>query len=206
MAFGRVGQGFEAVRGEIHNSEIGNLPRRIGQKGEAESLPDKFGVKRENLITIQEGLTNKERQEIQKECGWKKEIVEGIESKRQLEIYKKADLHEEMVNTRECLVKNIDINYIDPKTDMTNLQRMQRGLSPIDAKTGEKIELHHMGQSFHSPFAELTENSEHGDGNHSILHTKHEDSWRNDPEKVKEYQIQKKAHWIERAETFKELN
>lgn len=203
MVFGgleqRIGMGWK----DFH-SEIESLPERIGCVGEINSLPEKLGDRRENLAGANEGLTRKERMEIQKDCGWTKKIVDGIENKGQLEIYKKAELHEEKVNERECLVKEIDINYVDPKTNMTNLQRMERGLSPVDANTGEKIELHHMGQNFNSPFAELRENSEHGDGNHGILHTRHEDSWRNTPEKVREYQIQKKTHWIERAEMLKE--
>ena len=40
-----------------------------------------------------------------------------------------------------------------------------------------------MGTNSDSPFAELLENSEHGDGNHKTLHPKDKDSFRNDKEK-----------------------
>lgn len=146
-----------------------------------------------------EGLTDEEKQKIKEETGWSDEIVDAIESMDQYEIYKNAGLHEEEINGRKCLVKDIDMDYVDPKTGMTNRERMKQGLSPIDAKTGEKIELHHMGQKFDAPFAELTETSEHGDGNHKTLHTNTEDSWRNDPEKDKEYRQEKKDHWMQRA-------
>ena len=76
---------------------------------------------------------------------------------------------------------------------------MAEGKSPIDSKTGEKIELHHMGQNFDGPFAELCENSEHGDGNHKTLHTSNEGSWRNDPEQKNQYQREKAQHWKTRA-------
>ena len=117
----------------------------------------------------------------------------------QYEIYKKADLHEEEIDGRKCLVKDIDLDYVDPKTGMTNRERMAKGRSPIDAKTEEKIELHHMGQGFDAPFAELCENNEHGDGNHATLHTKTSDSWRNDPELEKQYRGEKEEHWKTRV-------
>lgn len=147
----------------------------------------------------QEGLTDEEKQKIKEETGWSDEIIDAIENMDQYEIYKNAGLHEEEINGRKCLVKDIDMDYVDPKTGMTNRERMERGLSPIDSKTGEKIELHHMGQKFDAPFAELSETSEHGDGKHKTLHTSTEDSWRNDPEKNKEYNTQRKEHWEQRV-------
>ena len=60
-------------------------------------------------------------------------------------------------------------------------------------------ELHHVGQSFDSPFAELDENSEHGDGNQKTLHPKTEDSWRNDKELVNQYNKEKAEHWKTRS-------
>lgn len=146
-----------------------------------------------------EGLTDEEKQKIKEETGWSDEIIDHIESMDQYEIYKNAGLHEEEINGRKCLVKDIDMDYVDPKTGMTNRERMEHGLSPIDSKTGEKIELHHMGQKHDGPFAELCENSEHGDGKYSTLHTSTEESWRNDPEKNKEYNNQRKEHWKQRA-------
>lgn len=146
-----------------------------------------------------EGLTDKEKQKIKEETGWSDVIIDAIESMDQYEIYKNAGLHEAEINGRKCLVKDIDMDYVDPKTGMTNRERMERGLSPIDSKTGEKIELHHMGQKFDAPFAELSENSEHGDGRHKTLHTSTEDSWRNDSEKNREYNNQRKEHWEQRV-------
>lgn len=148
------------------------------------------------------GLTDEEKLKIKEETGWSDEIVDHIESMEQYEIYKNAGLYEAEINGRKCLIKDIDMDYVDPKTGMTNRERLAhrpRSLSPIDAKTGEKIELHHMGQDFNGPFAELCENSEHGDGNHSVLHDVNSESWRRDPDKKKEYQNQKDAHCSARA-------
>ena len=146
-------------------------------------------------------LTDEEKLRIKEETGWSDEIIDHIKDMNQYEIYKNADLHEEEINGRKCLVKDIDMDYVDPKTGMTNRERLShkpRPLSPIDSKTGEKIELHHMGQDFDGPFAELCENSEHGDGKHSVLHDVNSESWRRDPEKKREYQDQKDAHWSSR--------
>lgn len=147
-----------------------------------------------------EGLTDEEKKEIKEETGWSDEIIDHIENMEQYEIYKNAGLHEAEIDGRKCLIKDIDMDYVDPKTGMTNRELMEKGRSPIDSKTGEKIELHHMGQDYNSPFAELCENSEHGDGNYSILHTKYEDSWRNNPELNNQYKnVDKPNHWKERA-------
>ena len=148
------------------------------------------------------GLTDEEKARIKEETGWSDEIIDHIDSMEQYEIYKNADLEERDVNGRPCLCKKIDMDYVDPKTGMTNRERLSRKppLAPIDAKTGEKIELHHMGQDFNGPFVELCENSEHGDGNHGILHPKSEGSWRNDPEKKSEYKQQRQSHWEARSQ------
>ena len=147
------------------------------------------------------GLTENEQAEIIKETGWPAEIVNCIESIDQCEVYKNADLHEAEIDGRKCLVKNIDMDYVDPKTGLTNRELMEKGRAPIDAKTGESIELHHMGQNFNSPFAELCANSEHGDGKDAILHDKKVESWRQDPEKKNQYNnVQRPNHWKARAE------
>ena len=115
-------------------------------------------------------------------------------------ILKNADLHEAEIDGRKCLVKDIDMDYVDPKTGLTNRELMEKGRAPIDAKTGEPIELHHMGQNFNSPFAELCANSEHGDGKDAILHDKKVESWRQDPEKKNQYNnVQRPNHWKSRA-------
>ncbi len=147
------------------------------------------------------GLTDEEKALIKNETNWSDGIVDHIESMDQYEIYKNADLYEAEVNGRPCLLKEIDLDYVDPKTGMTNRELIEtKGRSPIDSKTGERIELHHMGQDPNGPFAELCENSEHGGGNHGILHTRFEDSWRNDSELNKQYQKDKRNHWKVRVQ------
>ena len=154
-------------------------------------------------------LTEKEKKQIEKETGWSSKIIEHIKNMAQYEIYKKADLVEREINGRPCLIKrDLDMDYVSPKTiddkhpnGISNKELMSQGRSPYDSKTGERIELHHMGQSYDSPFAELCENSEHGDGNHGVLHNTTIESWRQDPDLKKRYNNQDRPkHWIGRSE------
>ena len=161
---------------------------------------DEGGKDAESIEDKQGELSDADRAELKEETGWSDEVVDSIDTSEQAEIYKNADLHEDNINGRECLVKEIDYDYVDEKTGMTNRELMAKGRSPYDAKTGEKIELHHMGQEYDAPFAELTENSEHGDGNHSILHPKTEGSWRNDKTLEAQYNKEKREHWKTRSE------
>ena len=148
-------------------------------------------------------LAKLDKAQIQREMGWSggfvDKMIEVGTTREQYELYKNADLHEMIIKGRYCLCKKIDMNYVDEKTGMTNRELMELGRSPIDSKSGEKITLHHMGQRFDGPFVELTEKTEHGDGNHSTLHPNKEGSFRKDPAKNNEYNIQRKEHWQVRA-------
>lgn len=170
--------------------------------GDTNSADDteRLNQKTDSNAEEQLGLTDEEKARIKEETGWSDEIIDHIDSMEQYEIYKNADLEEREVNGRPCLCKKIDLDYVDPKTGKTNRERISQGLVPIDAKTGERIELHHMGQDPDGPFAELCENSEHGDGNHKILHPKSEGSWRDDKGKITAFEQQKHKHWAERAQ------
>lgn len=140
------------------------------------------------------------RAEIDEKSDYSSEVNEKISSVKELEVYQKANLKEENIDGRTCLVRdNIDMEYVDPKSGMTNQELMAKGRAPYDAKTGERIELHHIGQDYDSPLAELTENSEHGDY-YSALHTKEGESWRNDSQKNNHYNnVERPDHWKSRV-------
>ena len=178
--------------------------KELHVKGEADAVPKETGesVKEtKNSETKSEGLTAEQEKLILRETGWPPEIINSIENWAQYsEVYKDAGLHAVKIDGRWCLVKDIDMEYVDPKTGLTNRQLVEKGRAPIDAKTGERIELHHMGQDYDSPLAELCENSEHGDGKDAILHDKKIESWRQDPEKKNYYNnVQRPNHWKARA-------
>lgn len=140
------------------------------------------------------------RTEINEKSDYSAEVNDRISSVEELEVYQNANLKEETVDGRICLVRDdIDMEYVDPKTGSTNQELMEKGRAPYDAKTGERIELHHIGQESDSPLAELTADSEHGDY-YSALHTKEGESWRNDSKKNNHYNnVERPDHWKARV-------
>lgn len=165
------------------------LPSAIG-----ENIYDVVDLSEKKMLSMEEKL------KIKEESGWSDEIVDQIKSMEEYEIYKQADVHEKIVDGRPCLCKDIDMDlkYMDPKTGetQTNRERMADGKSPVDGKTGEKIELHHIGQNYDGPFIQLKENSEHGGVNHKILHDNKLESFRNDTSLKNHYNnVDRPNHW-----------
>lgn len=121
-----------------------------------------------------------------------------IRSVKELRIYQQFNL-KEAVLTRPALILDIDPDYRTPNGE-TNAERMMRGLAPYDATTGSIIDLHHIGQQYDAPFAELPHCIHNGTGISSILHYVKKPSWRNEPNKVKEYLKESTAYWKQRGE------
>lgn len=193
---------FGEIVGQVNNTDVNNKPYSL-------SVHDKTDHETDNTET-KSSLSEAEREQIKAETGWSDKIIDHIENMDQYEIYKKANLKEVVINDRPCLVKaDFDPDYVSPKTiddehpnGVSNRELMADGKSPYDSKTGEKLELHHMGQDYDSPFAELCENGEHGDGNHETLHDNTKPSWRRDPELKNKYNNEDKPnHWKERINT-----
>lgn len=135
---------------------------------------------------------------LEKESTYSMEVNKYISSPEELQVYKDAGLVEKNIDGRVCLIReDLDLEYVDKQSGFTNAELIAKGRSPYDAKTGERIELHHIGQDFNAPFAELQSVSEH-DIYSKTLHKSEMDSWRRDPEKVSEYSKQRKAHWKNR--------
>ena len=149
-------------------------------------------------------LTETEREAIKTEINEKSEyssdVNDHISSVEELEVYQKAGLKEETVGGRTCLIRtDINFDYVDPVSQKTNRELMEAGRAPYDEKTGEQIELHHIGQDYESPLAELTTTSEH-DLESKKLHTKQTESWRGDSKKNNHYNnTQRPNHWRSRA-------
>lgn len=141
-----------------------------------------------------DGLSETEKQEIKEETGWSDEIVDSVKSKEEAQIYQDANLKEDDVDGKKCLIRD-DIDY-DQKDEFgrTNKERMENGNPPL-TKNGETVELHHIGQKQDSPLAELTTQEHRGKGNDTILHDKTKESEINRSEFSKE----REAHWESRA-------
>ena len=128
-----------------------------------------------------------------------KEISPGI-SPDELAIYENAGLKVEEVGDRICLNRqDIDWDYKDPN-GMTNRERMENGLSPLN-KDGLPYELHHVGQKNDAPLAELTHSEHMSPENNKTLHpirtgseVDHGYSWKD----IRE------DHWKARAEQFEQ--
>ena len=93
---------------------------------------------------------------IQKESGYPLNVIKQFHSVKEYEVFKNAGLSPRMVNGRLALARtDINLNQYDPVSKLTNLQRMQKGLSPLDA-SGKSFELHHIGQNAKGTLAILT--------------------------------------------------
>lgn len=117
------------------------------------------------------GITMKEVAIAQKESKYSMEVISKFRNFEEYGVYKKANLKNTKVNGRDALVQNIDWNYkskLPDGTIVTNLDRIDKNLSPIEAATGKPYELHHIGQKPDSPLAVLTQAQHHG--NDAILH------------------------------------
>ena len=168
---------------------------------ETEDSLDTNNSSNENESSAQESTESQsDRAEIYENSEYSDEVNDMISSKDELKVYQKAELKEENIDGRTCLVRDdIALDYVDPKSGMTNKELMEKGRAPYDSKTGERIELHHIGQEYDSPLAELTADSEHGQY-YSTLHTKGTESWRNDEQKSNRYNnIDRPRHWKSRV-------
>ena len=94
---------------------------------------------------------------------------------------------------------DIDFNYFDETTGLTNLERMQAGKPPIGSD-GNPIQLHHILQKEVGPMVEIREitHQEY----YSQLHGVIEDgaSFRNNPVLNKQYNNFRCSYWKWRAE------
>lgn len=115
------------------------------------------------------GLTMNEVAIIQCDSQYPIEVIARFNSMEQYNICKSAGLSAKMVNGKTALVRQIDLNYVDELTGKTNLQLMQDGYAPYDP-TGNKYQLHHIGQKNDSPLAILTQDEHTGNGNDIIWH------------------------------------
>lgn len=153
------------------------------------------GEKLDSPENIKDGLTEPEKERLKEETGWSDEIVDSTRSVEEAEIYKSADLKEDEINGKRCLIRsNIDMEQKD-EFGRTNKERMENGNAPL-TRSGETVELHHIGQKQDSPLAELTTQEHRGKGNDTILHDKQKETEIDRGEFAKE----RKQHWESRAE------
>ncbi len=108
--------------------------------------------------------------EIQMNSNFSDTTIKNISSLKEFKVYQDANLVEYKYGNRTFLIpQDMDWNFVDPATGMTNRQLVDAGYNPVD-QFGIKYQLHHVGQKTNSPLALLT-NEQH-QKNSAILHTK----------------------------------
>ncbi len=121
-----------------------------------------------------------------------------IRTEKELDVYIKSNLKEYFI-TRPSLIIEVDLNYKDPK-GATNLTRMRNGNPPYDYITNSVIDLHHIGQQYDSPFAELPHAIHDSSSTYSLLHQCDIVSWRNDKRLLNATQREIGKYWKLRSE------
>lgn len=105
---------------------------------------------------------------IQRESKLPLSLIKEFKTFEQYEIIRDSGLYGKVINGQQAIVRDIDLEYV--KDGMTNLQRMQKGLAPLDPTTDLPYELHHMGQTQDATIAILTQEEHRGAGRHAIWH------------------------------------
>lgn len=102
------------------------------------------------------GLTMNEAAIIQKESKYPLDVIKQFRNTQEYKVYKDAGLSTEMINGRTALTQDIDLESVVDNAGRTNVERINKGLSPVDPATGHAYELHHIGQKPDSTIAVLT--------------------------------------------------
>ena len=113
-----------------------------------------------------------------------------------IKVYKPEHLQESIENGRIILKDNSIKPNLKDAMGRTNLQRMEKGLAPID-DSGGPYNLHHIGQKMNSPLAELRD-SIHKEYD-KVLHDKNMDTEIHNGENGKIWDKQRAEHWEIRA-------
>lgn len=119
------------------------------------------------------GLTMNEAAVIQRESKYPVKIIKQMHSMDEYNVYKTAGLYTQMVDEKAALVQDIDLDYVSLEPDgtqLTNLQRMQKGKAPLEPESGKSYELHHIGQKNDATLAILTPGQHRSKETTSALH------------------------------------
>ena len=166
-------------------------------KAKEEASPEN-GKQTENIDDGNEtpkGLSEEEKARIKEETDWPDEVINEISSWEEYEIYKSEGLKAYEINGKWYLLNpNIDLEYVTAD-GRTNRQRLADGDAPIDKRTGQKYELHHVGQNPNGVLAELPMGKHRLAPNNLILHPLREDS---DVDHGPEWDKTRKQHWENR--------
>lgn len=154
--------------------------------------------KMQSLRTVIRQLGSQQQQEeIRRASPYSDDITRYIRQYDELRLYGSLELRESFI-TRPVLIQDIDFDLWISSEKQTNLELMQKGNAPyaFDAPEGQ-IHLHHIGQNYQAPFAELT--LEDHNSNSQLLHFSRETSWRNNKNAEKTFALERTTYWKLRA-------
>ena len=178
---------FDEINKKMSPNELLKNSEKLGISG------DKFEI---------QGIKNEvaEKEKIAEKSNYSNEVNEKIRSVEELEVYQNEGLVESTVNDRTVL-KDTSINpdLIDEK-GRTNLERMEKGLAPID-ENGKPYNLHHIGQNADSPLAELKDGVHKK--NDAIIHDKSKPTEVHGENSSVNWDKERSEHWKARAEEIK---
>lgn len=170
----KEGTGYEEYDGKYVRLEKGQIVEvveyYVPESQKTESMTEQEIIESYKARNVTH-LSDTERKQVRDDTGWPDEIIDYIEDMEQYEVYKTAALQYALVNGRPCLVKDIDLDYVDPGLGLINRELLKKGQAPYDHKSGMRIVIHHMRQEHNAPFVELTE-EEH---KNSVLHKHNND-------------------------------
>ena len=154
-------------------SPIANSPE-IVQQANLQQQVNSVAQTPENVsgLEVTQGLST----DLTNQVDCKQTVAEFLKDKypeispEELNIYDGADLKVENVGSRVGLTRpDIDWDFKDAN-GMTNRERKELGLSPINSEDGLPYELHHVGQKNDAPLAELTHSEHMSPENNKTLH------------------------------------
>ncbi len=155
-------------------------------------------LKKESERILQEGLESQHNL-IREESPFSNDVNGAFSGYEEFRILRDIGLKEAIV-TRKALIRDIDFNLFISCKQKTNYELMREGYAPyLSDDENMCIVIHHIGQGYDAPFAELTTLEHSSFGNNRILHDKRSDSWRNDTDKLNAFNSEKALYWKKRA-------
>jgi hypothetical protein len=155
-----------------------------------EDLTTPFNMEKEKPVF---GASEKEA--LTQRTGWSESLCQEISSPEEAGIYENANLKEAIIGEKNYLIRtDVDFNQKDD-FGRSNLDLMKEGKPPY-TRSGESVEIHHIGQKSDGAFAELTKGEHRSPGNFKVLH----DSTRESEINRHEFKKERETYWKMRAE------
>lgn len=149
--------------------------------------------------TVEEKSTKNQKQKINNESPYSAEINNAFSGYDEFNHLHSIGLKEAIV-TRKSLIRDIDLDLFVTCKQKTNRELMLEGASPYASDNeNDYIIIHHIGQNFDAPFAELTFSEHALFGNSKLLHDSKVESWRSNAKKENDFISERITYWKRRA-------